>query len=111
MIFFSNQVLWETIEQYCTILDDIVVLPLKSEAKFSVSVEVPISKIKYEEKKQKIANHIILQFDKVNDVETLSIALFVFRTVLKKKMFDDNFSDWTPIFKIKKTNIKLQISN
>jgi hypothetical protein len=100
MIFFSNQMLWENIEQYCTILDDIVVLPFNSETKFSVSAEIPLSKIKYEEKKQEIVNHILQQFDKVNDVETLSIALFIFRAVLKRKMFDDNFKDWTPKFKI-----------
>lgn len=100
MIFLSNEMLWKDIERYCEILDNLVVQPLKSETKFSIAQEVPLSKTEYQERKQKLENHILQLFNKVTDVDKLSIALFIFRSVMKKKMYDDNSSDWTPRFKI-----------
>lgn len=100
MILLPNQRLWNDIESYCKILDDLVVQPLKSEAEFSISQRIPLSKTEYGEVKQEIENHILQLFDKVNAVDKLSIALFVFRTVMKNKMYDDNFTDWTPRFKV-----------
>ena len=99
-MFLSNEMLWKDIERYCKILDDLVVQPLKSETKFSVAQEVPLSKTEYAERKQELENHILQLFGKVNDANKLSIALFIFRSVMKKKMYDDNFNDWTPRFKI-----------
>ena len=100
MIFLSNKMLWKDIERYCKILDNLVVKPLESETSFSISKEVSLLKTKYQERKQELENQILQLFDKVNDVDKLSIALFIFRSVMKKKMYDDNFNDWTPRFKI-----------
>ena len=100
MIFLSNKMLWTDIERYCKILDDLVVQPLESEAEFSIAKEIPLSKEKYQERKQQLEKRILQLFDKVNYVDKLSIALFIFRSVMKKKMYDDNFNYWTPRFKI-----------
>ncbi len=98
MIILPNQGLWNDIENYCKILDGLVVQPLKPETKFSISQRMPLSKAEYEEVKHEIENHILQLFDKVNAVDKLSIALFIFRTVMKNKMYDDNFTDWSPRF-------------
>ena len=98
MIILPNQGLWNDIEEYCKILDGLVVQPLESETKFSILQSLPLSKTKYEEIKHEIENHILQLFDKVNAVDKLSIALFIFRTVMKNKMYDDNFADWSPRF-------------
>ena len=100
MIFLSFLELWNDIEKYCKILDGLVFKQLESDTEFSISQRLPLSKIEFEEIKQKIENHILQLFDKVNAVDKLSVALFVFRTVTKQKMYDDNFTDWTPRFKI-----------
>lgn len=98
MIILPNQGLWNDIEKYCKILDGLVVQPLESETKFSILQSLPLSKTKYEEIKHEIENYILQLFDKVNAVDKLSIALFIFRTVMKNKMYDDNFADWSPRF-------------
>ncbi len=100
MIIIPNQRLWQDIEKYCKVLDDLVVMPLESEAKYSISQTEFLSKEEYVERKEKIENYILQLFDKVNAVDKLCIALFIFRSVMKKKMYEDNFSDWTPRFKI-----------
>lgn len=58
MIILPNQGLWNDIEKYCKILDDLVVQPLESETKFSILQSLPLSKTKYEEIKHEIENHI-----------------------------------------------------
>lgn len=98
MIILPNQRLWNDIENYCKILDGLVVQPLKAETKFSILQRLPLSKTEYVEVKHEIENYILQLFDKVNAVDKLSIALFVFRTVMKNKMYDDNFTDWSPRF-------------
>ena len=100
MIIILDQRLWQDIEKYCKVLDDLVVMPLESEAKYSISQTAFLSKEEYVERKEKIENYILQLFDKVNAVDKLCIALFIFRSVMKKKMYEDNFSDWTPQFKI-----------
>ncbi|EJT5933848.1 hypothetical protein ACSW8Z_00965 [Clostridium perfringens] len=100
MILLPEQRLWEDIEKYCRILDDLVVLKLEPEQDFSVSKESYLSKLKYEEKKQEIEKRILELFDKVNDVDKLSIALFIFRSVMKEKMYEDSLNEWTLRFKI-----------
>lgn len=100
MIILPDPKLWSDIENYCKVLDGLVIQPLKSETKFSISQRLPLSKAEYEKVKHEIENYILQLFNKVNAVEELSIALFVFRTVMKNKMYDDNFSDWTPLFKV-----------
>ena len=100
MIIIPDQRLWQGIEKYCKVLDDLVVMPLESEAKYSISQTAFLSKEEYVERKEKIENYILQLFDKVNAVDKLCIALFIFRSVMKKKMYEDNFSDWTPQFKI-----------
>lgn len=98
MIILPNQGLWNDIEKYCKILDGLVIRPLESETKFSILQSLPLPKTKYEERKHEIENHILQLFDKINAVDKLSVALFIFRTVMKNKMYDDNFTDWTPRF-------------
>lgn len=93
MIIIPNQRLWQDIEKYCKVLDDLVVMPLESEAKYSISQTEFLSKEEYVERKEKIENYILQLFDKVNAVDKLCIALFIFRSVMKKKMYEDNFSD------------------
>lgn len=99
MIYLPNQRLWNDIERYCKILDDLVVQPIKFETKFSIC-QIPLNKKKFTEIQQEIEGHILQLFDKVNDVDKLSKAFFVFRTVMKKKMYTENMADWTPRFVI-----------
>ncbi|MFC4805664.1 hypothetical protein [Filifactor villosus] len=59
-----------------------------------------LTKEEYNEEKNKIEDEILKCFDKVNNVETLSIALFVYRAVTKKKMYEDDLKFWTIKFKM-----------
>ena len=99
MILLNNQRLYADIEKYNKILDDLVVMPLETEKRFSIFQKKLLTP-KYQESKQEIENYIFQLFDKVNGVDTLAIALFVFRSVTKRKMYSDNFADWTVRFKI-----------
>lgn len=100
MIILPNQRLWKDIEGYCKVLKDLVVLPLEAETEYSLSQGEALSKETYAERKEEIENYILQIFDKVNAVDKLCIALFIFRAVMKKKMYEEDFSYWTPRFKI-----------
>ena len=100
MIILSEDRLWNDIERYCKILDDTVVMTLESESKYSISQEQSLSRDGYTERKNEIQNCIFRLFSQVNLMDKLSIALFIFRSVMKKKMYEDNFEDWTLRFKI-----------
>ena len=100
MIILAEQRLWSDIEEYCKVLDGIVTMPLKPEQKYSISQENLLSKKEYVERKEEIQNYIFSLLDKVNAVDKLCIALFIFRSIMKRKMYEDGFDNWTIQFKI-----------
>lgn len=100
MLILPYPHLWGDIERYCKILGKTVVLPLEPEAEYSLSSEMSLTKEAYSQKKQELEDHILQLFGEVNSVAHLSIALFIFRSVIKQKMYEDSFEEWTHIFKI-----------
>ena len=98
MIYIDNRKLYCEIESYCKIMDDLIVQPLEN--KPEINQDKNLTKEEYSEEKNKIEDEILKCFDKVNNVEILSIALFIYRAVTKKKMYEDNLSYWTIKFKM-----------
>lgn len=100
MLILPHQHLWGDIEKYCKKLDKTVVFPLEPIDEYSLSPEMSLTKEEYSQKKQELENHILQLFGEVNSVEHLSIAFFIFRSVIKKKMYEDRLGEWTYKFKI-----------
>ena len=98
MIYIDNRKLYCEIESYCKIMDDLIVQPLEN--KPEINQDKNLTKEESSEEKNKIEDEILKCFDKVNNVEILSIALFIYRAVTKKKMYEDNLIYWTIKFKI-----------
>ena len=98
MIYIDNRKLYCEIESYCKIMDDLIVQPLEN--KPEINQDKNLTKEEYSKEKNKIEDEILKCFDKVNNVEILSIALFIYRAVTKKKMYEDNLSYWTIKFKM-----------
>lgn len=83
MIYRDNRKLYCEIESYCKIMDDLIIQPLENEVE--INQDKNLTKLEYSEEKNKIEDKILKCFDKVNNVETLSIALFIYRAITKKK--------------------------
>lgn len=88
------------IEEYEKILCNLFTLSLEAKAEFSINHKLPLLRPQYEEIKKEVEDNILQLFDKVNFVDELSVALFIYRSVTKTQMYKDNFEYWTYRFKI-----------
>ena len=66
MIILSELRLWNDIERYCKVLDDIVVMPLEPESKYSISEEKILSKEEYTKRKNTKIHLEVIRPNKCN---------------------------------------------
>lgn len=100
MILVDNREFLKTIERYCKVLGELEIKVPEDKYESKNIKNACLLKEEYEKEKSEIKDRIfsILE-NKISDNMAFSIALFVYRSDVKKKIYDNGL-DWSGYFKI-----------